>query len=397
MSNLMRIGELAQQTGLSIRTLHYYDEINLLSPQHRTSAGHRLYGEAEIARLQQILSLRQLGFSLDEIRECLESPEFSLPKVIDLHRHRLREQMALSRTLLDRLNGIATELETSQSVAVERLIQTMETISMTQQYFTPEQEKVVEARFREEEGKWQDLLDRARSEMEKGSDLTSLSARRLARSWRQAMKSLICGDAQIYKSLIGMYQQAGPEAASWGTLDTATFEYILKAVSFLSLAEEMDMVIPTAQIFTPQTQEVIQLGQDTLRQLDIGVFGTEGLLLGLLVQGKSIAARVLVEAGANLEAAKEAIVQILASHPTPPVDPSSDRLPYAPRTKRVIELALDRAERGDRTGIVPEDLLLAILDEAAEGGGGVATHILQEEFGINLPNLQQQLRSARSQ
>ena len=397
MSNLMKIGELAQQTGLSIRTLHYYDEIHLLSPQHRTPAGHRLYGEVEIARLQQILSLRQLGFSLDEIRECLEDPDFSLPKVIDLHRDRLREQMTLSRTLLDRLNGIAKELETTQSVAVERLIQTMETILMTQQYFTPEQQKVVEARFRQEEGKWQDLLDRARSEMEKGSDLNSLSVRRLARSWRQAMTSLICGDAQIYQSLIGMYQQAGPEAASWGTLDTATFEYILNAVSFLSLAEDMDMVIPTAQIFTPQTQEVIQLGQDTIRQLDIGVFGTEGLLLGLLASGQSIAAQVLVAAGANLETAERATAQILASHPTPPVDPSSAHLPYAPRTKRVIELALDRAERGDRSQIAPEDLLLAILHEAAEGGGGVATYILQEEFGINLPSLQQQLRLAMSQ
>ncbi|MDY6941143.1 MAG: MerR family transcriptional regulator, partial [Cyanobacteriota bacterium] len=80
----------------SIRTLHYYDEIHLLCPSHRTPAGHRLYGEAEIARLQQILSLRQLGFSLDEIRECLESPDFSLPKVIDLHRDRLREQMTVN-------------------------------------------------------------------------------------------------------------------------------------------------------------------------------------------------------------------------------------------------------------------------------------------------------------
>ncbi|MDY6941142.1 MAG: hypothetical protein SWY16_26225 [Cyanobacteriota bacterium] len=70
---------------------------------------------------------------------------------------------------------------------------------------------------------------------------------------------------------------------------------------------------------------------------------------------------------------------------------------YAPRTKRVIELALDRAERCDRTRIVPEDLLLGMLHEAAEGGGGVATYILQEEFGINLPSLQQQLRLAMSQ
>lgn len=81
MSSLMKIGELAEQTGLSIRTLHYYDEIGLLSPSHRSDAGHRLYASEDIVRLQQILSLRQLSFSLKEIRECLASPEFSLPRV----------------------------------------------------------------------------------------------------------------------------------------------------------------------------------------------------------------------------------------------------------------------------------------------------------------------------
>ena len=51
MSNLMKIGELAKQTGLSIRTLHYYDEIGLLSPSHRTEVGYRLYRNQDIIRL----------------------------------------------------------------------------------------------------------------------------------------------------------------------------------------------------------------------------------------------------------------------------------------------------------------------------------------------------------
>ncbi|MDJ0532850.1 MAG: MerR family transcriptional regulator [Xenococcaceae cyanobacterium MO_207.B15] len=60
----MKIGELAKQTGISIRTLHYYDAIGLLSPSHRTSVGYRLYNNQDIIRLQQIVSLRQLRFSL---------------------------------------------------------------------------------------------------------------------------------------------------------------------------------------------------------------------------------------------------------------------------------------------------------------------------------------------
>jgi len=67
----MKVGDLAKQTGVSVRTLHYYDEIGLLHPQKHTDSQHRLYGPAELERLQQIKSLRELGFSLDDIRELL--------------------------------------------------------------------------------------------------------------------------------------------------------------------------------------------------------------------------------------------------------------------------------------------------------------------------------------
>ena len=70
-----KAGELAKQTGLSVRTLHYYDEIGLLSPSQRTEAGHRLYTADDIVRLQQVKSLRHLGFTLKEIRDYLNRPD----------------------------------------------------------------------------------------------------------------------------------------------------------------------------------------------------------------------------------------------------------------------------------------------------------------------------------
>ena len=191
MSSLLKIGELAKQTGLSIRTLHYYDEIQLLCPSLRTETGHRLYGDQDIMRLQRILSLRQLGFSLKEIRECLENPEFSLPHVIDLHLGRLKEQMAVSRMLFDKLSAIARELQTTQSVAVEELIQTMETITMSERYFTPEQLAVLESRFQEREREWEDLLAQIRTEMNKGTAINDPTVQRLAWSWRANMTSFI--------------------------------------------------------------------------------------------------------------------------------------------------------------------------------------------------------------
>src|SRR5207248_5702982 len=106
-SEALKVGELARRTGLTIRTLHHYDEIGLLKPSLHTEAGHRLYTAGDVARLQQILSLRQLGFGLEEISVCLDRPEFSPLEVIRLHVARLREQIQLQRELCERLEALA--------------------------------------------------------------------------------------------------------------------------------------------------------------------------------------------------------------------------------------------------------------------------------------------------
>src|SRR5947208_6629094 len=100
----LKVGELARRTGLTVRTLHHYDDIGLLKPSGHTEAGHRLYTAGDVARLQQVISLRHLGFSLEEVRACLDGPGFSPLEVIDLHRARLREQMDWQRQLAERLD-----------------------------------------------------------------------------------------------------------------------------------------------------------------------------------------------------------------------------------------------------------------------------------------------------
>src|SRR6202007_1246530 len=93
----LKVGELARRTGLTVRTLHHYDEIGLLRPSLHTDSGHRLYTGADIARLQQVLSLRQLGFSLEEVRDCLDRPDFSPLEGLRLHVARLRGQIRRTR------------------------------------------------------------------------------------------------------------------------------------------------------------------------------------------------------------------------------------------------------------------------------------------------------------
>ena len=280
MPKLLQIGELAKQTGLSIRTLRYYDEIGLLVPSHRTEAEYRLYSEADIARLQQILSLRQLGFALKEVHECLENPDFSLPNVINLHLARLQEQIAVSQSLFTQLSALAQQLQTSQSIAVDDLMQIMENLTMTQQYLTQEQHDLLEARLNQGQAEWLHLLGQARSHCTQGRDLSDPEVQQMAWRWRACILSFIGGDLQLYDALTQLYQQEGAEAASWGTLDAPTLDYILKAVALLSVREEM--VGFSLDRLTPETREVLTQGQKAMRELHLNFFGTEGLLLGLL-------------------------------------------------------------------------------------------------------------------
>jgi DNA-binding transcriptional MerR regulator len=396
MSSLLKIGELAKQTGLSVRTLHYYDEIGLLVPSHRTEADHRLYSDADIMRLQQILSLRQLGFSLKEIQDCLENPEYSLPQVIELHCDRIRQQIALSQTLLKRLNGIAQELQTTQSVAVETLIETMETITMTEQYFTPQQQTLLANRFHQRAPEWQEMLGLARDVMTEGTELTSVKVYALARYWQQLMRSLIGSDGDLYESLIQLYQHQGGEAASWGTLDADTFDYILKAVAFASLAEEV-VLQPSTQNYTPEALQVLDLGQSAVHALNLDVFGTEGILLGLLAEGTTATAQILTTAGLTVDSARQAIINLLGERTAPQGElPRLEQLPVAPRAKRVMELARAQAHALGQSHVAPEHLLLGILEEdkeTPEKYAGVAIRVLRDTLASNLAQLEQQIRS----
>jgi DNA-binding transcriptional MerR regulator len=73
-----RVGELATATGLTVRTLHYYEQIGLLVATARSDAGHRLYADTDVERLYRICLLRRLGLPLNEIGRALDDPAWSL-------------------------------------------------------------------------------------------------------------------------------------------------------------------------------------------------------------------------------------------------------------------------------------------------------------------------------
>lgn len=86
------VQKLAQLAGVSARTLRYYDEIDILKPARINSSGYRIYGQAEVDRLQQILFYRELGVDLDSIKNIVTAPSFDGAKALREHREKLLEK-----------------------------------------------------------------------------------------------------------------------------------------------------------------------------------------------------------------------------------------------------------------------------------------------------------------
>lgn len=236
---VMKVGELARRTGVSVRTLRFYDEIGLLSPSCHSEAGYRLYGTGEVARLQQIVSLRQLGFSLAEIRDCLDRPEFSPQRAIELHVARLREQIARQQRLCERLEALAQGLRATGAASVEAFLQAMEEISMVEKYYTPEQREAIaergrlvgEERIRQVEAEWPELIAQVRAELDRGTDPADARVQGLARRWMALVEEFTGGDPGIERSLGAMW---GEETTIHG-METAPMRelgaYIGKAMA----------------------------------------------------------------------------------------------------------------------------------------------------------------------
>ena len=94
MGRYYRVGEVATLTRVSVRTLHHYDRIGLLRPALHSAGGYRMYGESELLRLQQILTLRYLGFPLKRIGELLDRDDFNLVASLRVQRLALHDRIA---------------------------------------------------------------------------------------------------------------------------------------------------------------------------------------------------------------------------------------------------------------------------------------------------------------
>lgn len=125
-----KVGELARATGLTVRTLHYYDEIGLLTPSQRSGGGHRLYSPQDVQRLYRIGLLRRVGMRLDDIARALSDPQWDLATAMSRHIEQLDQRLAVSHRLRRRLAAMVQTIAESGEPPTTELIDALEEMTM---------------------------------------------------------------------------------------------------------------------------------------------------------------------------------------------------------------------------------------------------------------------------
>ncbi len=215
---LYSTSHFASKAGVTARTLRYYDRVGLLTPAASTEAGYRLYSESDFARLQQILALKFLGFSLKEIENCLAAGP-----------HRLKDALALQKRVLEesrnRLDRIITTLayaeqklhndEQDWEMMVELIRLFSANADFLQRYYTEEQHRQLAAWGNEWsvqdqqaiEGRWQQAQAELGRLTAGAADPAGEEAQVLAAEWHSLIVGFTHGDQEIAASLKQMYSE----------------------------------------------------------------------------------------------------------------------------------------------------------------------------------------------
>jgi DNA-binding transcriptional MerR regulator len=236
---MRRIGEVAAATGLTVRTLHHYDEIGLLAPSARSEAGYRLYADDDVRRLYRIVAFRRLGFALDEIGALLDGDGADPRPVIRAQLERLDAEVALRERLRSRLVRLLDALEGRDGAGADLFLEAIEGMTMAERYYTPEQLQQLEERrvalgeegMRKAQDDWAALIGEAEALRASGAAPSDPRAQELAERWAALVAQFTGGDAGIHASLNTMYETEGAERASRGALSPELMAWMGEAVA----------------------------------------------------------------------------------------------------------------------------------------------------------------------
>jgi DNA-binding transcriptional MerR regulator len=181
---MLKVGELARRSGLTVRTLHHYDSIGLLKPSGRSDAGYRLYNRDDVARLHQVQALRRFGMALADIGQFLAQPGASLPDLIARQIDTLDQQIAEAAKLREQLTALRGQLLAGEEPELATWLTTLEQMTVYDKYFTKEelaQLPMVNDPAAPEE--WASLIEAVQQKMAAGAPPSDPAVQQLAEQW----------------------------------------------------------------------------------------------------------------------------------------------------------------------------------------------------------------------
>jgi MerR family transcriptional regulator, thiopeptide resistance regulator len=232
---LLKIGELARRTGLTVRTLHHYDDIGLLSPSGRSASGYRLYDLHDIERLHRIQALRQLDIPLAEIATLLQGDTTDLQTVIDRQISTLEHQARRALQLRDRLAQLRHRIHSKEEADVDEWLDTLTMMAVYEKYFTPAELEKLRKHGSAHAPELDRLVVQVRSLMERGHHPESEEAQGLAKQWLLESLNFMAGDARLIHKLDAIHRQedhafprTGADAAMLDYMTQVTAEFRLR-------------------------------------------------------------------------------------------------------------------------------------------------------------------------
>lgn len=233
MMERMTIGAVSRRSGISIRMLRHYDEIGLVTPAREPESGYRLYTSADVARIEAIVALRQLGFGLQEIGTLLANDDSPLANALNLRLTALEAEIAQRRRLQSTLRWLLGRLEQAEAPSLDELLDVLKELTAMERvtrYYTEEQLAELAARadalgeegMRKAEAEWTALSTEVRALIDEGVPPDDPRAQAAADRWDGLIAAFTGGNAGISAGLNQVWANEteieGVDVSAWRAL-----------------------------------------------------------------------------------------------------------------------------------------------------------------------------------
>jgi methyltransferase (TIGR00027 family) len=254
---ILKVGELAKRTGLSIRALHHYDSIGLLSPSLRTDSGARLYGQQDLIRLHRIQALKHLGYGLPEIRKHLDDPGSNPQAIIRRQIEALKAQSLRAKELSERLEYINAHLNDGQDTSATDWLNLLEMMMMYKSNLTDTEMKTLrnpkDGAVRVISRQWTQLVSEVDLAITSGMDKSGFAAQDLAWRWVKLVIAMTSNDPVLANKLKNIQEREARAQEILG-IDPVKFAWIGEAFAYARTALFAKYLSPdqTAEILRRQ-------------------------------------------------------------------------------------------------------------------------------------------------